>query len=331
MDSGAVGYPDTVRITIFKGLLPLFGHSVAITADGKTIAVGAPGYGQSGASMSDWSYSGAFMLLTRASNGTYLAPSSFVQLASPKFWDRFGSRVVFSPDGAWLFVTANGGWRGASVSVSASTSTMGSTGVHVYRRNDTSGAYSLMQSIASNSLEPFGLTGVHVACGGTGNSTYIVVRDYVDDALLTLTTQQQQQNKTLEAPVQTGAVLVFSFNGTRWTREQVVTSADPRGTDQWFGVGLAAHPTQLRFAVGAPKTAKGVHLYSANATSAPTNATSTSGRWSVVHTADNVGISGRGSFFWRRDCVCEGRASSPCGGSDRRGTVAWSCQHLSRL
>eukprot|EP01136_Pigoraptor_vietnamica_P002665 Opistho-1_new@30934 len=275
-----------------RALLPLFGHSVAITPDARFIAVGAPGYG-SGGSMETWTYSGAFMLLTRLPNGTYSVPSSFTQLASPQFWDRFGSRVSFSPNGTWLFVTANGGWRGASLSTSAATSSMGNTGVHAYRRNDTTGAYTYTQSIPSFSLEPFGLIGIHVASGMSGNTTFLAVRDYVDDASLPLTLAQQQQNKSSEAPVQTAAVVVYSFNGTRWVREQTIASADPRGPEDWFGAGLATHPSQPYVVVGAPKSGRAVHFFARNGANAGVNATF----WGSVHSADNPGVGGRSSFF----------------------------------
>jgi hypothetical protein len=101
-------YVKTLDASFLDGL----GHALALSVDGSTLAVGAPGESSSipgidGDSTNDAaSYSGAVYVFRRAMTGW--SQEAFVKSSNPGFGDGFGSALALSADGSALVVGAPG-------------------------------------------------------------------------------------------------------------------------------------------------------------------------------------------------------------------------------
>ena len=120
-----------------------FGAAVAVSADGITMAVGAPGEGSAARAINgdqannEADDSGAVYVYTR-SNGTW-SPQAFVKASNADSLDQFGTNVALSADGNTLVVGAffeDGGARG--VNGNQADNTIGQAGaVYVFARRGT--------------------------------------------------------------------------------------------------------------------------------------------------------------------------------------------------
>jgi hypothetical protein len=104
--------------------LSLFGYDVKFSSDAKWLVVGVPGRSFSyfsslpSQSLAWHPYHGSAIMYSR--NGTTFTLNKELDIGSfskpNRYFDRFGSKVLFSPDPTsnFLFVVSNGGWDGVS-------------------------------------------------------------------------------------------------------------------------------------------------------------------------------------------------------------------------
>jgi hypothetical protein len=270
-----------------------FGTSVALSGDGNTLAVGAPGEDGSA------SNSGAVYVFTR-SGGSWSQQGSPIKATSPAANDRFGSAVALSNDGntlavgapgrnadagsAYVFVRSGISWTeednrtasnagagdqfGTSVALSNDGNTLAVgapfenssvTGINQPSdelADDSGAAYVFVRSVATWSQEAFVKAsntdeqdnfGRAVVLSNDGNTLAVGApgEDSADSA-----------NQNDETALSSGAAYVYFRSGTAWdlTPPAYIKASNPDAQDA-FGHSLALSGDGSTLAVGAYREA----------------------------------------------------------------------------
>lgn len=251
--SNAGGWDDTSRIPP-QG--DFFGRAIAISADGNTLAVGAPGedssaVGIDGDQSSNASLnSGAVYVFTRSggawSQQAYVKASNTGGLpamcCAPG--DLFGSSVALSADGNTLAVGAPGedsnavGVNGNQLDNSAESS----GAVYVFTR--TSGTWSQQAYVKASNSDIGDLFGTAVALSGDGEM--LAVGADSEDSSATGIGGNQADNSAINA----GAVYIFARTAGSWSQRAYVKASNANAND-FFGRDLALSQDGTVLAVGA--------------------------------------------------------------------------------
>ncbi|MCP9451184.1 MAG: FG-GAP repeat protein [Nitrospira sp.] len=201
-----------------------FGTSLSLSADGHTLAVGAP---RNGVVAPD---SGATYLFSRA--GSIWTQQTVLKAGTPAAGDQFGTIVSLSADGRTLAV-------GAPFTDSAG---LDAGVVHVFAFDGSSWIQeSILLASNAESNDQFGL---RVALSPDGQ-TLAVGAPFEDSAALGV---NGDQNNNL-AP-DSGAVYLFTRSGGTWTQQAYVKASNTEA-DDWFGAALAFSADGSTLAVGA--------------------------------------------------------------------------------
>ena len=208
-----------------------FGSSVAISMDGRTMAVGAIGEQSSG----------AVYVFTRT-------PSSWIQEAYVKApnagnGDSFGFCVALSADGSTLAV-------GAAAEASSATgingdqtdnSAGGAGAVYVFTRSGT--PWILQAYVKASNTDVSDGFGSSVALSADGS--ILAVGAPLEDSLAT-----GINNSQANGAVDSGAAYLFARSGSVWTQQAYVKASNTGAGDQ-FGSSVALLPDGSTLAVGA--------------------------------------------------------------------------------
>lgn len=207
-----------------------FGRSVALSRDGATLAVGAPGERSSGTNPQDNTATdaGAVYVFTRdgptATAGKWRS-RAYIKPSAPLAFDQFGESVALSGDGTTLAV-------GASNEASAVTN-IGKA--YVFTGGGSAWTEQAVQR--STSTDQFGAFGNRVALSDDG-------------ATLAVAASRETVTTTSAMPSAAGAVYVFGRSGTAWSQQAALEAADP-GPDAQFGDSLAISADGTTLVVGA--------------------------------------------------------------------------------
>jgi hypothetical protein len=224
-----------------------FGTSVALTADGAMLAVGA--IGESSAAIgvdaqADGTAvgSGAVYLLQRTDAGWQQA--AYIKASNTGAGDSFGTSVALSADGTTLAV-------GAATEDSAATGIDGDQAnnaaiaagaAYVFTRADATWRQQAYVKASNTSrTDNFGQS---VALSGDGS--ILAVGAYGEDSAATGIGGSQSNHSLLEA----GAAYVFARTGATW-RQQAYVKASNTGLTAQFGWSLALSPDGAMLAVAA--------------------------------------------------------------------------------
>lgn len=232
-----------------------FGISMALSADGDTLAVGAVGEdsaatGIDGNQADNSAISAGAVYVFRRMAGVwgqeaYLKPETAADVAT---LDLFGFSVDLSGDGNTLAVGVYdeaGSSRSINGPIDAQRS--GAGAVYVFRRAAT--AWSREAYIKTWNAEAGDSWGVAVSVSEDGNTLAVGAID--EDCLCTgVHTAPQVGDGDRETALSTGAAAVFIRNGTAWT-QQAYLKASNSGQDDWFGVRLALSGDGNTLAIGA--------------------------------------------------------------------------------
>ena len=210
----------------------LFGYSIALAADGNTLAVGAPGESSSatgiGGDETDNSAtnSGAVYVFTRS--GASWAQQAYVKASNTGRYDGFGSSVTLAADGNTLAVGATGENSSATGIDGDETdnSAIDSGAVYVFTRSGASWAQQAYVKASNTNENDGGGFGLSIALAADGN-TLAVGAPYGDS----------------------GVVSVFTRSGASWAQEAYL-KANTDGCD-WFGRSIALAADGNTLAVGA--------------------------------------------------------------------------------
>jgi hypothetical protein len=225
-----------------------FGVSLALSADGSTLAVGAyheassaTGIGGDQANDSA-SWAGAVYVYTRV--GATWSQQAYVKASNTGASDRFGSSVALSADGATLAVGAvyeDSNATGIGGDQSNNSASDGGA-VYVYIRSGvvwTQQAY--VKASNTGTGDQFGW---RVAVSADGST--LAVSAPTEDSNATGIGGNQTNNSASEA----GAVYVYTRAGAAWS-PQAYVKASNTGAGDWFGSSLALSADGATTAVGA--------------------------------------------------------------------------------
>lgn len=238
-----------------------FGSSVSLSADGNTLAIGAPGE-SSGATRVDGNQldfsataSGAVFIFQRA--GTTWQQAAYVKASNTGSADNFGSAVSLSGDGNTLAV-------GAYNEDSASNTVNGpgdndlspdSGAVYVYTRSGSGAPWAFEAYLKASNTQTADRFGFAVAVAADGNT--LVAGAYQEGSNAIGVGGDQADNSANFS----GASYVFVRTGAAWTQQAYLKASNTRAGAA-FGSSVAISGDGSVVAVGSPSetgTATGVN------------------------------------------------------------------------
>jgi hypothetical protein len=230
------------------GAYDRFGASVAISADGRRLAVGAEledalaVSNDSEQSNDDVPNSGAVYVFRRADAGW--TQEAYVKAFNVGSEDRFGASVALSSDGSSMAVGApweSGGATGID-GVPSRDEAPNSGAVYVFAR---AGAFWSHEAyVKASNADRDDLFGTSVALSGDG--TRLVVGADAEDSGAAGVDADQTDDTALSA----GAVYVFARNDATWSQEAYVKSSNTQRGAR-FGVSVSVSAEGDRLVVGA--------------------------------------------------------------------------------
>lgn len=218
-----------------------FGFSLALSADGQTLAVGAVGEdstatGINGNQADNAAVSaGAVYVFQRTGNAW--AQQAYVKPQTPAMFangDLFGFSLGLSADGNTLAVGVYDE-GGSSRSINGMVDNMrgGSGAVYVFTRAGTTWA---QQAYIKTSISEGGDSwGVSLALSDDGNTLAV---GSVDEDCTATGVNPPGCDTDQPTDVSTGAVTIFTRSGATWS-QQALLKASNTGEQDWFGVKLA--------------------------------------------------------------------------------------------
>lgn len=231
-----------------------FGSSITLSADGNTLAVGAPtedskSTGVTGNPDDDSATSaGAVYLFSRT--GTSWTQQAFIKGANTEGGDLFGYSVDLSDDGNTLAVAGydeDGPGRG--VNPDPGNGVGGSGAIYVFSRAGTT--WSQDAYLKGSRSEGNDALGYSVAISGDGST---IVGGAADESCLVggINPEGCTTDKPEDASGgSSGAAYVWVRNGATWTEQAFLKASNPNLQD-WFAVGLAVSRDGNTIIVGAP-------------------------------------------------------------------------------
>lgn len=234
-----------------------FGWSLALSADGNTLAVGAYGEDSNAKGVNgnqgnnSHLLAGAAYIFSRTANAwaqqAYLKASNTDSAsANPQFGgDYFGWSLDISSDGNTVAVGAFGEDGGAmGVDGAQNNNDAPDSGaVHTFIRSSGSWSpQSYLKASNTNISDKFGMS-VRLS----GNGTTLAISAPNEDSSATQINGNQSDNSAPES----GAVYLFSHDGANWQQQSYIKASNTDTTD-WFGMALAISEDGNTLAVGAP-------------------------------------------------------------------------------
>ncbi len=236
-----------------------FGFAVALSGDGNTLVVGAPGEASARTGVTAGIVdettagnaapgAGAVYVYTRS--GTTWTQQAYIKASNPGAGDQFGTSVALSSDGITLAVGATGE-DGARTGVTASIvdeTTAGNAApsagaVYVYTRSGTT--WTQEAYIKASNTGVLDLFGFSVSLSGDGN--ILAVGAIGESSAVTGIGGNQADNTAPDA----GAVYVFTRSiAATWT-QQAYVKASNTGSGDHFGTSAALSSDGTTLAVGA--------------------------------------------------------------------------------
>ena len=223
----AIGYfkaPNTEENDLFSVL--------AISADGQTIAVGAPGEDSGIASdVGDNSLSGAGAVYIYVKDNDSWRFQSYIKSPTPGEGDAFGSSVALNGDGTVLAVGVPNE-DSAAVAIG---------GDETDNTAQDAGAVYLFERFGDTWTDPLFIKPSTGAAGAAFGSQ-VALSDLGSTLVVSA---PSASNGTVNA----GAVAVFAAEGDTWVEKQIIAST--AATQEGFGTSLAVSTNGQTFAVGA--------------------------------------------------------------------------------
>ena len=241
------------------GASDLFGTSVALSASGDTLAVGASGEasnatGIGGSQSNDSAFGAGAVYVFMRTGGTW-AQEAYLKASNTGGGDQFGGNVALSADGITLAVAAPAEDSSATgVDGSQSDNSVTEAGaVYVFTR-DGGGTWAQQAYVKASNTGLVNQFGFSLAFAGDGNTLAVGANREGSNAI---GVNGAQSNNS--APV-SGAVYVFARSGSTWSQQAYVKASNTEANDQ-FGTRVALSTdgnTLAVSAVGEDSNATGV-------------------------------------------------------------------------
>ncbi|ENS5605990.1 FG-GAP repeat protein [Vibrio mimicus] len=254
------------------GASDLFGSSVAISKDGKTLAVGAPtednaskGIISNGSETTDVgtvNNSGAVYLFTQSDSGEW-SQGAYFKASNTGASDLFGSAIALSDNGKMLVVGAYNEDNGAKGIITNGSEvidlgTATNSGVVYVFIKDSSGSWAQSAYIKASNTGADDNFGASVAVSEDGNT--LTVGAWFEDNSVTGIVVDGSEVTDLGTANNSGAVYLFSRDAGIWSQSAYVKGSNT-GTSDGFGESLSVSDNGKTFAVGSPgenNSAKGI-------------------------------------------------------------------------
>lgn len=258
----AIGYVKASN----SGEYAAFGSSIALSADGRLMAIGARGErssatGVNGNQSSDsdrpQTHSGAVYVFERV--GDAWSQQAYIKASNTEANDSFGVSLALSADGSTLAVGAPGeGSNARGINGDQSNNSMyGAGAVYVFSRSG--GSWSQQAYLKASNTEPaairetlgLGLVlnahdfGSSVALSANGNVLSVAAPGETSNAT-GINGRQDDTSARLA-----GAVYVFARNNATWAQQAYVKASNTEAYDR-FGSSIALSAGGTTLAVGAP-------------------------------------------------------------------------------
>jgi hypothetical protein len=222
------------------------GFSVALSGDGNTLAVGAPGEDGSsnvinGMDDNGAPDSGAAYIFVRS--GVAWSQEAYVKASNSQAGDQFGVSVSISSDGNTLAVGApfeDSGTTGTTSTPNELATDAGAA--YVFTR--AAGVWAQQAYVKASNTQTLDRFGSSVALSGDGNA--LMVGAINEDGNATGIGGNQTNNGALEA----GAVYAYTRSGTVWTQQAYVKASNTEAGDG-FGASVALSSNGSTRAIGA--------------------------------------------------------------------------------
>lgn len=226
-----------------------FGSSIALSADGNTLAVGATGEDSNATGINGLQSnnslisSGAVYLFVR--NGSTWTQQAYIKASNTGDGDIFGYSVSLSADGNTLVVGAPGEDSNATgVNGNQTDNTVSSSGAtYVFTRAGST--WTQQAYIKASNPDPGDDFGNTVTLSGDGNT--LAVAAPLENGNATGINGNEADNSAGES----GAVYVFKRNGSMWSQEAYVKASNTAMSDI-FGYSMALSFDGNTLTVGAP-------------------------------------------------------------------------------
>lgn len=226
-----------------------FGHALALSADGSTMAVGAWGEDSSatgiGGNQADNAAATAGAVYVFVRSGVTWTQQAYVKSSNTDAGDSFGMfGLSLSADGSTLAVGATGEDSNATGvgGNQADNSASASGAVYVFRRIGTT--WTQQAYIKAPNTDAGDIFGVSVALSGDG--AMLAIGATGEDSSARGIGGDQASNTLSSA----GAAYVFSLSGSTWSLQAYIKASNPDASDA-FGPALALSADGSTLAVGA--------------------------------------------------------------------------------
>ena len=229
--------------------LDRFGVSVALSADGNTLAVGADGEANSATGINgdqaDNSFrnSGAVYVFSR--NGSLWEQQAYIKASNPDPFDTFGESVSLSADGNTLAVGASGessSATGINNGDQTDNSLTSAGAVFVFSRNGS--LWEQQAFIKASNADETDFFGFSISLSADGNT--LAVGAFLEASSATGINGVQTNNSVFGA----GAVFIFVRNGSLWEQQAYIKASNTEA-DDFFGGSVSLSADGNTLAVGA--------------------------------------------------------------------------------
>ncbi|MGE0867868.1 MAG: hypothetical protein AB7P03_04875 [Kofleriaceae bacterium] len=252
IDSPAISISDSMLSTI--GYVKAtntdpedkLGYALALSGDGKTLAIGAPHEGANASANpldNSAESAGAVYILHRSASGW--EHQAYLKASNAEAWDEFGRAIAISNDGNTLAVGARPE-SSAAVGIGGNqsdNSLMHSGAVYVFARSGASWHQEAYIKATNPSAGDF--FGTAVALSGNGNALAVGV--YYEDSGSPGINGAQDDESVSNA----GAVHLYKRSGSTWSHDAYIKASNP-GIDAAFGAAVALSRDGNMLAVGSP-------------------------------------------------------------------------------
>ncbi len=220
----------------------LLGYSIALSADGNTLAVGAIGDVTNPTDPSHFDY-GAVYVYSRS--GALWSQQAIIYASNADESDSFGFSITLSDDGETLAVSSPyEGSNATGINGDQLDNSLSSAGAaYVFTR--LGNVWSQEAYIKASNTDTGDLFGYSIALNGDGNTMAVSARD--EDSNATGINGDQTDNSASSA----GAVFVFSRAGSVWSQEAYIKSSNTDISDR-FGESIDLNLDGNTLIVGAP-------------------------------------------------------------------------------
>ena len=226
-----------------------FGTGLALSGDGATLAVGAPGEQSNATGINGQQHVNAGpdfgAVYVFAYNGTGWAQQAYMKASNAGSGDLFGASVALSNDGNVLAASApgEGGFsNGVANPDPADNSAPNAGAAYMFRRGGAT--WSQEAYVKASNGEAGDAFGTGLALSGDGATLAVGAPSEQSGAT------GLNGNQHINSGPDFGAVYVFTYNGTGWAQQAYVKASNAGSGDQ-FGVSVALSNDGNALAVGA--------------------------------------------------------------------------------